>query len=148
MARPIIGYFVKAAEKLIHARNITIGEATKSFDGSRNITFTLDDIGAGKGSLITVVNEQVSIASEETRIYNLATILGDTIGDYNLSEMSVTATVRDDNANSPTHNLFVNSEAVLVVGVSADNQEVRIYNARLMTATTKVRIALGAAVSD
>lgn len=36
-----------SATKLATARNITIGNKTKSFDGSAAITFTLADIGLG-----------------------------------------------------------------------------------------------------
>ncbi len=38
---------VETATKLATARNITVGNATKSFDGSANITFSLAEIGAG-----------------------------------------------------------------------------------------------------
>lgn len=56
----IVGTATKAdaATKLATARNIKIGNTTKSFDGTANIEFTLAEIGVGGN--ITAVNSNLT----------------------------------------------------------------------------------------
>ncbi len=103
-------------------------------------------IGIGKAeigkTIYTLVNETTTIASGASKDYNLATIAGSSLSDYDLTGVRVVALIKDTNASSPTHNYFINSEAFLTVGVSANNQSVRIHNSREYSAETKIVVTV------
>ena len=78
---------VSSATKLTTARNITVGSAKKSFDGTADISFSLDDIGASSSghthnyaSKVTLAGTDYSCVSNAITITkaNLQTAIGST----------------------------------------------------------------------
>lgn len=219
MSKPIIDYFVTAAQKLITARSI----GGVSFDGSEDIdlkgvnksgdqdtsgnastasalknpvkvTFNGDISGileSALGSAITVamthkeilatagtagsrtaipvisfdkkgriteiktealggtthhlVNETHTFGAESTKTYNLTTIMGSDASKYDLDGLVIQVLVLDNTSGSPTNRYYINSEAVIVVGVSNTNTSIILHNPRSVSVSAKIRISVGAA---
>ena len=95
-----------AAIKLATARNITIGDATRSFDGSTGISFTLSQIGAAAASH-NHDGVYLPIGGTATAATKLATAVSITIGSasYNFNGTSnLTYTLDAIGAAAASHN--------------------------------------------
>lgn len=99
---------------------------------------------------LKVFSEKRNIAPESTVTYDvrqeLETILS-AVGVheeelstlYDLDTLSLEVRVLDTDPSSPTHNLYVNSEAMLVTGAS-DDGVVKVVNYSTTTQNVKIRI--------
>lgn len=101
-----------------------------------------EDIGATAHYL---VNEVTTIQAEQGKTYNLSAIMGTNASKYDVNGLTVVALVKDTDASSPTHNYFINSESVLVVGVSANQLTVVVHNAIDVAVEARIKISVGAA---
>lgn len=138
---------LNAKLKEINADTVTKGSKNKipvlTVD-KRGLVTSLSDADLG-GTTHLLVNEVITIQPGQTKSYNLTTIMGSNASNYDIDGLSVVALVKDTDASSPTHNYFINSEAVLVVGVSANQLTVVVHNARDIAVEARVKISVGAA---
>ena len=85
-----------SATKLKNTRNIVIGNKTNSFDGSANITYTLNDIGAAPGSTSTATTAATAqwyrvaqTAAGMNRNLGIFTIENTVSGKHSITQLNV-----------------------------------------------------------
>ncbi|QBJ02795.1 hypothetical protein MZD04_gp269 [Pseudomonas phage Psa21] len=66
-----------------------------------------------------VVYEEITVAENSTKTYNLATLLGAAGVNYDYRSTRITALIQDTVAGSVTLNSWINSEAYVVIGITA-----------------------------
>ena len=101
-----------AATKLATARNITIGSASKSFDGSASISYTLTEIGAAAAShnhdgVYLPIDGNATSATVATTAGKLTTAIDITIGSATLAfdgSEDIIFTLSDIGAAASNHN--------------------------------------------
>lgn len=109
------------------------GRLYKNTEGSLDTTFlTLDGrfitMGSpGNPSAVTVVSEQVTLASAATKQYDMQTLLGAAYGTYDLMSAEITVFAKDTNPASPLYNGYANAQALVVYGVK-DGRYVIVAN--------------------
>lgn len=114
-----------------------------SYDKKGRITaITTEALG---GTTHHLVNETHTFAAESTKTYNLTTIMGADASQYDLNGLVVQVLVLDNAVGSPTNGYYINSEAVIVVGISSNNLSVLLQNPRSVSVSAKIRISVGAA---
>ncbi len=71
-----------------------------------------------------LVSETVSILAGATNTYDLTALLGTNHAQYDKVSSNIIVRVLDTDTASPTYNLYINSEAVVTVGVDTAGQVV------------------------
>ncbi len=74
-----------------------------------------------------LVAEEITLATNATKTYNVATLLGGNASLYELVQTEVKVTVKDPDNTSPTFGYHIGSEGVALVGIK-DTGEVLIKN--------------------
>lgn len=88
-----------------------------------------------------LVKEEVVIASNATKAYNIATLLATNAGLYDLAYADVRVRVKDPDNTSPTYDHFIGAEAIALVGLKATG-EVLIKNLYETSLTFQVTIVV------
>lgn len=68
-------------------------------------------------STAVVVNEYVSVAVDELKQYNIATLLGANAALFDIKSAEVCVRVQNTEVGSPTEGAYINAEAVVVYGI-------------------------------
>lgn len=97
----------------------------------------IDRTSLGYGTV--AVQETVSITAGSQRQYDLATILASNPNTFDYRGSAVTVKVLDTDANSPTHNLYIDASAIVSAGVN-DSGTVVLHNHSTMNLSFYIRI--------
>ena len=109
---------------------------------------TLDTLKASIASFIllmdknfskNVINEYRNIAPDTNVSFDLETLLGTNHALYDKKRAKVCVRIRDTDPVSQTYNMMINSEAVIVTGISQDRY-VYIYNGHSATVESHISI--------
>lgn len=130
-----------------------IAQSVRNYNGSPRIyiqntysssgtTINWMDV-TGSGGAQSVISETITIAANGTKDYNLNTILGAALNAYDLKTANINVTVLDNTQGSPTQGMYINSEAVLVIGQSQNYRNIKIHNARDVSVSQRVDVTIG-----
>lgn len=89
-----------------------------------------------KNSSKKVVSETVTILAGQTKIYDVATLLGANSAEYDIQATNVRVRAKDPYSTSPTYNMFINSEAVVTTALS--DTSVNVYNNTNLDLTVQI----------
>lgn len=92
------------------------------------------------GSMVQIHTVTRTFTSTESLEIDLEDILGDDAEKYDLEDIVVNVRVEDTDSNSATFGYFINSEAVLAVGMKADGSKIKVYNGREMSVSAMIRV--------
>lgn len=92
------------------------------------------------GSMVQIHTVTRTFTSTESLEIDLVDILGADAGKYDLEDIVVNVRVEDTDSNSATFGYFINSEAVLAVGMKADGSKIKVYNGREMSVSAMIRV--------
>lgn len=124
----------------------TVGSNKKipiiTIDAKGRVT-TINEVAVVDNGSHDVNNSVTTIAANSSVDYNVITLLGSNASDYDITKLSVDVTVLDTDDGSPTKGLYINSETVVVVGVSEDRKIVKVHNNSGAPVSARVRISVG-----
>lgn len=88
-----------------------------------------------------LVKEEITIATNATKTYNVATMLSTNAALYDIPYSEVSVRVKDPDNTSPTYDHFIGAEAIALVGIKSTG-EVLIKNLYETTLTFQVSIVV------
>ena len=126
-----INKVVLSASKLTTPRNITIGSSTKSFDGSSNTTWTLDDINAQVKGNYQPLNNELTAITNTTGSVGLLKKIDNGSWELDTNTYVTNAGILDINTSGAIHSTGGTSPTLSINTVTTTTDGIMTYSDKL-----------------